>query len=84
MKLFLSVSLAIMLGACVTTTEHDLDRAYAKCASNVNKTSRDRCISDAVLDYERDRERAAREQQDDIDEAETRALNREIAGARED
>lgn len=84
MKTLLSLSLVLMLGACVTTAEHDLDRAYAKCASNVNKTSRDRCISEAILESEREREREARELEENIQEAEQRELDREIAGARKD
>ena len=81
MKFLLSLSLVVLAAGCVSNAEYDRDQAYSKCESNSNKTSRDRCIADAIQQAERQRTDQAAEQQEDIEEAEQRDLNRQIAGA---
>jgi len=68
--------------ACVTTTEYDRDQAYSKCDSISQKTSRDRCIADAISQAERERARDGAADQQREDDAEKRELGREIAGAK--
>ena len=84
MKLALSLSLLVMMtAACVSNTEYDRDRAYTKCESIGQKTSRDRCIADAISQAERDRARDDARDQQREDDAEQRELNRQIAGVRD-
>ena len=74
---------AFALSACVTHTEFDRDRAYSKCDSISQKTSRDRCIADAIAQFERERSREDAKDQQREDDAEQRELGREIAGAKD-
>lgn len=69
--------------ACVTNTEFDRDRAYSKCESISQKTSRDRCIADAIAQAERERAREDAKDQERQDDAERRELGREIAGVKD-
>lgn len=73
--------LALALAGCITNTEFDRDRAYAKCESITQTTSRDRCIADAIAQAERERARDDAKDQQRQDDAERRELGREIAGA---
>lgn len=73
--------LALVLAGCITNTEFDRDRAYAKCESITQTTSRDRCIADAIAQAERERARDDAKDQQRQDDAERRELGREIAGA---
>lgn len=84
MNYTLAICFAVLaLSACVSTPEFDRDRAYSKCESITQKNSRDRCIADAVAQFERERAREdAKDQQREVD-AEQRELGREIAGARD-
>ena len=85
MKITLAIlSAAIMTTGCITAAEHDRGDAFAKCDSIKTVTSRDRCISKAINEAERDRQDQAREMQEDIEEAEARKLDRIIAGAEKD
>jgi len=77
---FLLPGLLIATAACVTNTEFDRDRAYSKCESITQKTSRDRCIADAIAEAERERARDDARDQQREDDAEKRALGRAIAG----
>ncbi len=70
----------LSMAACVSNTEYDRDRAYSKCESIGQKTSRDRCIADAISQAERDRAREDARDQQREDDAEQRELNRQIAG----
>lgn len=72
----------LSMAACVSNTEHDRDRAYSKCESIGQKTSRDRCIADAISQAERDRAREDARDQQREDDAEQRELNRQIAGVK--
>lgn len=84
MKSLLLLPLLLLAGACVTAGESDLDRAYSKCGSISDASSKNRCIADAIQQAERERaNEAARLEQHDAD-AERRELGRELAGARED
>lgn len=65
-----------LLGACVTTQEFDQEEAFKRCEGINQKTSRDRCLSDAVADARRDRMREAERQADLEDAAEARELER--------
>ena len=69
--------------ACVTNTEFDRDRAYSKCESISQTTSRDRCIADAIAQAERERAREDAKDQQSQDDAERRELGREIAGVKD-
>lgn len=74
---------AISLAAgCVSNTEFDRDRAYSKCESIDDASSRNRCIADAIQDAERERHEQAEKLQRYEDNAEKRELGREIAGAK--
>lgn len=84
MKWLLIVPLAVATVACVTTTEFDRDQAYSKCESIGQKTSRDRCIADAIAQAQRERAREDSKDQQREDDAERRELGREIAGAEKD
>ena len=84
MKTALALSLMVVVAACVSNTEFDRDRAYAKCESISDKSSRDRCIADAIRQAERERARDNDRLAQSHDDAEQRELNREIAGARKD
>ena len=55
MKTLLALSLLLVATACVSNQEFDRDRAYAKCESISDKSSRDRCIADAIKRAERER-----------------------------
>lgn len=70
-----------LLAACVSNTEFDRDRAYAKCESISDESSRNRCIADAIQDAERNRHKDAQRLEQFEDDAERRELGREIAGA---
>jgi len=84
MKIFFAVSTVLVLAACVTNTEFDRDRAYSKCEAISDKSSRNRCIADAIKQAERERGRDnERLEQTHVDE-ERRELGREIAGAEKD
>lgn len=83
MKSLCLVPLLLLAGACVTAAESDLDRAYSKCDSISDASSKNRCIADAIQKAQRDRADDA-ERLEQLDEnAERRELGREIAGARE-
>ncbi len=69
--------------ACVTNAEFDRDHAYSKCESISQKTSRDRCIADAIAQAERERAREDAKDQQSQDDAERRELGREIAGVKD-
>ena len=81
MKTLLALSLMVAATACVSNTEFDRDRAYAKCESISDKSSRDRCIADAIKRAERERERDNDRLAQSHEDAERRELGREIAGA---
>ncbi len=81
MKWILVLPLAMATVACVSTTEFDRDQAYTKCESIGQKTSRDRCIADAIAQAQRERAREDAQDQQREDDAERRELGREIAGA---
>nr|WP_070960191.1 hypothetical protein [Hyphomonas sp. Mor2] len=82
MKLALILPFILMTtAACVTNTEFDRDRAYSKCESISQTTSRDRCIADAIAQAERERARDDAKDQQRQDDADRRELGREIAGA---
>ena len=84
MKLAPALIALATLAGCVSTREFDADRAYAKCDTIKVPTSRDRCIAEAVSQSERERQRAAERQQELLDTAEQRELDRVIAGAEQD
>ncbi|MEO1553932.1 MAG: hypothetical protein AAFR82_08340 [Pseudomonadota bacterium] len=73
-----------LLTACVSNTEYDRDRAYTKCESISDESSRNRCIADAIQEAERDRHNDAQRLEQFEDNAERRELGREIAGAEDD
>ena len=82
MKIILVLPLIIFsTTACVSNSEYDRDRAYTKCESISQTTSRDRCIADAISQAERERTREDAKDQQREDDAERRELGREIAGA---
>lgn len=84
MKILFVVPLLLLAAACVSNAESDLDRAYSKCDSISDASSKNRCIADAIQKAQRERaDEAAELEQRDAD-AERRELGREIAGARED
>ncbi|NQY13724.1 MAG: hypothetical protein HRT81_07705 [Henriciella sp.] len=78
--LFIIAALGLIT-ACVSNTEYDRDRAYAKCDSISDESSRNRCIADAIQDAERERHRDAERIEQLEENAERRELGREIAGA---
>ncbi|MEM9053937.1 MAG: hypothetical protein AAGB16_01315 [Pseudomonadota bacterium] len=84
MKSLLAISLLMMVGACVTNAEFDHDRAYTKCESISDKSSRDRCIADVIREAERERANDAARIEQLEENAERRELGREIAGAEKD
>jgi len=84
MKIFLAASCLILSTACVSTAEFDRDQAYTKCESISDKSSRDRCIADAIRKSERDRHEYSERINELNEAAEQRELDREIAGARKD
>ncbi|MEM7494357.1 MAG: hypothetical protein AAF296_13335 [Pseudomonadota bacterium] len=76
MKLLFGLMSLALLTACVTTKEFDQEAAFKRCEAIEQKTSRDRCLSDAVADARRDRlEDAERTAQREAD-AEARELER--------
>ena len=82
MKPLLALAAALgVLTACVSNTEFDRDRAYSKCESISDESSRNRCIADAIQDAERERHKDAARLEQLEDNAEHRELGREIAGA---
>ena len=81
MKPILILAAFGLMTACVSNTEYDRDRAYAKCDSISDESSRNRCIADAIQDAERERHQDAERQNQFEDNAERRELGREIAGA---
>ncbi|MEQ3745321.1 MAG: hypothetical protein ABNH53_03700 [Henriciella sp.] len=72
---------AMLIAGCVSNTEFDRDQAYSKCKRYDDPSTKNRCIADAIQDYERERagdnERAKQSEAD----AEKRELGRVIAGA---
>ncbi|MEM7330166.1 MAG: hypothetical protein AAF437_15590 [Pseudomonadota bacterium] len=84
MKPLLALAALGLLTACVTSSEYDRDRAYAKCESISDESSRNRCIADAIQDAERDRHNDAARMEQLEENAERRELGREIAGAEDD
>lgn len=81
MKYFILFAAVGLMTACVSTTEYDRDRAYSKCDSISDESSKNRCIADAIQDAERDRHDYAEDVERREDDAERRELGREIAGA---
>lgn len=81
MKSLLALSLLALAAGCVSTAEFDRDQAYAKCNSISNKSSRDRCIADAISRAERERHKTNERIEQSNEDAERRELGREIAGA---
>lgn len=71
------------VSGCVTNTEFDRDRAYSKCESISQTTSRDRCIADAIAQAERERAREDAKDEQRQEDAEKRELGREIAGVKD-
>lgn len=84
MKSLCLAPLFLLAAACVTTAESDLDRAYSKCDSISDASSKNRCIADAVQKAQRERANEAADLAQSDADAERRELGREIAGARED
>ena len=84
MKAWLALPLLLLATACVTNTEYDRDRAYAKCESITDQSSRDVCIADAISKAARDRTHDANRQAQLEENAERRELGREIAGVDDD
>lgn len=84
MKLALPLCALALLAGCVTAEKFDLDRAYAKCESIKTVTYRDRCIADAVAEYERRRQFDTERESQRESDAEQRELNRAIAGVEQD
>ena len=84
MKSLLALPVIFMIGACVTNTEFDRDRAYTKCEAISDKSSRDRCIADVIEKAERERANDAERIEQLEENAERRELGREIAGAEKD
>ena len=84
MKTLLALSLLLVATACVSNQEFDRDRAYAKCESISDKSSRNRCIADAIKRAERERARDNERLAQFEEDAERRELGREIAGAKKD
>ena len=83
MKTLLTLPVLVLaLSACVTNTEFDRDRAYSKCESISDTTSRDRCIADAIAQAQRERARDDSKDQQREDDAEKRELGRQIAGVK--
>lgn len=75
------IAAASIASGCVSNTEYDRDRAYAKCDSISDASSRNRCIADAIQDAERERHEQAQKLERYEENAEKRELGREIAGA---
>lgn len=84
MKYLLAATSLGLLTGCISASKFDAERAFNKCESIKIPTSRDRCIAEAVSEAERIRQRQAQDQQERIEEAEARELNRVIAGAEQD
>jgi len=84
MKPLLILATAGLISACVSSTEHDRDRAYTQCDSISDASSKNRCIADAIQEAERDRHEQAQDMERRESDAEQRELQREIAGARKD
>ena len=81
MKPILMIAALGLMTACVSNTEYDRDRAYTKCDSISDESSRNRCIADAIQDAERDRHQDAQRVEQLENNAERREPGREIAGA---
>ncbi|MEO0607989.1 MAG: hypothetical protein AAFY82_07140 [Pseudomonadota bacterium] len=84
MKSLLLLSGLILAAGCVSNAEFDRDQAYTKCESISDKSSRDRCIADVIREAERERAGDNQRLAQTHEDAERRALGREIAGASED
>mgnify|MGYP001132891216 CR=1 FL=1 len=69
-----------LLGACVTTQEFNQEEAFKRCEGINQKTSRDRCLSDAVADARRERMREAERTAQREADAEARELERAKGG----
>ena len=82
MKPLLILDAGGLITACVSSTEYDRDRAYTKCDSISDASSKNRCIADAIQEAERDRQEQAQDVERRESDAERRELEREIAGAR--
>ncbi len=83
MKTLLSLSVLVLAAGCVSNAEFDRDQAYSKCESISDKSSRDRCIADVIKQAERERAGDNQRLSQTHEDAERRALGREIAGAAE-
>lgn len=81
MKYALALTAALLATACVTGSEVDQDRAYAKCEGIKTVTVRDRCFAEALAQSQRERNDQAEKMQESNDRAEERELGRVIAGA---
>ncbi|MEL7041370.1 MAG: hypothetical protein AAGL90_07590 [Pseudomonadota bacterium] len=80
MKWLIAASALSLLGGCISSEEFDRERAYSKCESIDVKTSRDRCIADAIRRAELQRDRATDRAAQLEEDAERRALERAKAG----
>ncbi|MEM1087989.1 MAG: hypothetical protein AAGH90_09670 [Pseudomonadota bacterium] len=76
MKSLILIMGLTVLSACVTTQEFDQEAAFKRCEAIEQKTSRDRCLSDAVADARRDRLREAERTAQREADAEARELER--------
>lgn len=74
----------IALSGCVSAREEDRGNAFDKCRTITDKNFRDRCISEALQDAERERRAAQEDLQKEIEESEQRELNRVIGGVEQD
>ena len=84
MKWMLLAASLVVLSGCVSNAAFDRDKAYSKCESISDKSSRDRCIAAAIQASERQRNDWAEEQARRNEEADARELDRVIAGAEQD
>ena len=74
-------SASLLITGCVSNTEYDRDKAYAKCERYDDPSTKNRCIADASQDYERERAGQTERAKQSEDNAERRELGRVIAGA---
>ena len=81
---YLLILAALTVSACVTNSEFDQERAFQKCKNIEQKTSRDRCLSEAVEDSKRDRQKLNDRLQQQHEDAERRELERAKAGVEQD
>ncbi|WOR14242.1 hypothetical protein RYZ27_10720 [Hyphomonas sp. FCG-A18] len=81
---YLLIFAALSLSACITNSEFDQEQAFQKCKNIDQKTSRDRCLSEAVEDAKRDRQKVNDRLQQQHEDAERRELERAKAGVEQD